>query len=142
MNKLSSTFFRLPHQGLNDKEINVAVTRMYAALCPDFSYTSPRLLRPPAASTVFNAAEQDGLVVEKKNSDVGFRVAFVSSHFYHHSIGRMLIEVMHFMQSDATKGGSDSIELFAFFMTGLAPEDELTDAFVELLGGEQHGLSL
>lgn len=186
VDKLSATFFRLPHQGLNDKAINVAITHLYEALCPDFSYLAPRLrmseppLPPPSQllsrlEPLQNGAldftggkrkkieqgrrEQEGqqgseqrekqnLVIPDvlQNKSNHYRVAFVSSHFFRHSIGNMLIEIMYRMKTDAKSAGFGHLELFAFFMTDPSrpQEDELTAAFAELLQGNvsrERGLS-
>ena len=73
---------------------------------------------------------------EKKQTSL--RVAFVSSHFYHHSIGQMLIKIMQFMKSGAGSAEYGHLELFAFFlMEGRAQDDQLTAAFADLLKGEE-----
>lgn len=161
---ISATFFRLPHQGLNDRDINLAVTRLYAALCPDFTYTAPRLLSSSpfplhttslAARRVLDftkvgsadtaAPDRGGHINTKfnKSKKPKYRVAFVSSHFFHHSIGRMLVELMHHMASGATRSDYGHMELFAFYMTDAGPtqvqrqDDELTAIFAGLLQGKQ-----
>lgn len=138
MNKISATFFRLPHQGLNDRAINVAITRLYDALCLDFSFMAPRLrqeLTTPTTGLDFTSSR--GALKQKLNSK--YRVGFVSSHLFHHSIGRMLIEVVHFMmEAIATEERFAHFEIYAFFMKGPTQmhDDELTAAFENLLKGE------
>jgi predicted O-linked N-acetylglucosamine transferase (SPINDLY family) len=144
VDQISATFFRLPHQGLNDRAINLAITRLYEALCSDFTYTAPRLLASLSGrhkeSGMLDFTSKYLIKNEKKNTKQTFRVAFVSAHFYHHSIGRMLIELMYFMKkkTEGNAEGYGHIELFAFFMVGQTQpyDDLLTAAFEELLTGK------
>lgn len=140
VDKISATFFRLPHQGLNDRDINIAITHLYDALCHDFSYISPRLRHErETPSTVLDFTSPSRVIKQKMKSK--FRVGFVSSHFFHHSIGRMLIEVVHFMMDAiATEERFRHFEIYAFFMKGPTQtyDDELTAAFENVLKGEIH----
>ena len=113
----------MAHQGLNDKEINIAINDLYRALCPDFSYTARRLDR----KRMLDFTQKS---LDNKKS---LKLSFVSSHFYHHSIGRMLIELIHYMKLDQQ---TINVELFCFYMTGThyAKDDGLTAIFEELLG--------
>ncbi len=53
----------------------------YLALCPELNYISNHLL-------------------EKNNNDI-INIGFISSHFYDHSIGRILFETIYFIQKEA-----------------------------------------
>ena len=110
---------------------------MYEALCPDFTFTSSRLQKSLKDKLSAFAELSGGMKAVLKPKKQNFRIAFVSSHFYHHSIGRILIELMYHMRADAASLGYGHFELFAFFMDNhaMSNEDELTKAYQTLLKG-------
>lgn len=138
MNKISATFFRLAHQGLNDRAINIAITKLYEALCHDFVFMSKRLQHfQPSKRPVLDFTSHRA-VLKVKTMPPKYRIGFVSSHFFHHSIGRMLIEVIHFMEETiSTRDRFRHFEVYAFFMTGSTQpyDDDLSAAFESLLKG-------
>jgi hypothetical protein len=68
---------------------------MFAQICPDLLYVAPRL----AASSI-----------QSQNKKI--RIGFISTNFFDHSIGKIMIELFYYLQ---LRGDSSSV-IFEFFI--------------------------
>lgn len=78
----------MAHQGLNDKTLQVLLQQILGTLCPAFSFHAPHVSQPPS---IPRSLLSRALPVEE------IRLGFISSHFFDHSIGRILVELMRMM---------------------------------------------
>eukprot|EP01041_Mallomonas_annulata_P002642 gene2642-5184_t len=93
---VSFTPFHLSHHGLNDKDFQIALYNAYNALCPDLNYISPHLL-PQQSQEQEESKECKQRLHPIGSIERPLKIAFVSSHFYDHSIGRTLAETIVFL---------------------------------------------
>jgi len=132
-----NTPFYLSHQGLNDFVIQSLIGQAYATLCPQLNYISPRLLQSNQVSSTH------------------LRVGFISSHFYDHSIGRILSEYLFTLSeisilTDDLFPSIKEFEIFVFFVDETLQynennwrfpfrrrEDKITHAFAKKLTSQR-----
>ena len=109
----SYTHFHMSHQGLNDKAFQSALSNVYLKLCPDLNYTASFLVNPTL-----------------KSPQRLMRVAFVSTHFCDHSIGRILFETLFFLKQIGT------LDVYIIFvqMSTEGKLDFLSEAFQRNFG--------
>jgi len=115
LHEISATPFHLSHQGLNDKDIQITLSRLFASLSPHLLFSSPHLESPQLLTSFTLQQQQQGL-----------RIGFISTHFYQHSIGRILIGVIHRLSElslhlthydsdhDTTRKVEKPVEVFVF----------------------------
>ena len=97
MEVIPSTIFHMAHQGLNDHEIQVALAHAFTTLCPDLLYTAPNLL----TSRIIDISNTNQIRHNPDDPTAGpyiLKIAFISAHFYDHSIGRILIDMFLVMK--------------------------------------------
>lgn len=116
--------FNMAHQGLNDLDIQTAMHAVFSALCPELSHTSAHLLPPHSSTlTNKDNIEYENTVAashpHSRDADLPdtsppqvlsctpsvyqgrtvcvhkvFKVGFISTKFFDHSIGRILVELL------------------------------------------------
>jgi hypothetical protein len=109
----SYTHFHMSHQGLNDEPFQGVLSRFYSTICPDLNYTASFLLNPALALTPEKA-----------------RIAFLSTHFYDHSIGRILFETIHYLK----ELGDFDIYIIFVQMNTVVKLDFLSEAYQRSFG--------
>ena len=96
------------------------------ALCPELDYTSPRLLFNNSIKVEGNVDIK--FVINETSVEKEIHVGFLSSHFYDHSIGRMLYETLYYLQNEEADVGikekKSKIVLTVFFIDALLPRWE------------------
>lgn len=148
---IRSTPFHLSHQGLNDKDIQIAIHKTYTALCPDLVYISPRLRRLPETSSISQDSSFSSIAGTMERP---LSIGFFSAYFMHHSIGLTLIEMLMFMNrrqvprdtsgfntsSSFTPDSYPYVNLTVFWLPPFAPggsdsdDDVITKALAQELG--------
>jgi len=109
---VSATPFHIAHQGLNDLDVQAALVHVFDVLCPELSsFFAPHLLFVPREAQAKRAA----------------RVGFLSSHFYDHSIGRILYEMVYFLHEKEQQ----DVEVFVFFLDASLPRHEGEDVYLQ-----------
>lgn len=100
-----STPFHLAHQGLNDMDIQSAMSEAFTQLCPELIYVAPRLMLHTATALSHDPKSHGqyslhrGEVPSSNSDNMIFRIGFISCNFFDHSIGRILIELIATMQT-------------------------------------------
>jgi hypothetical protein len=100
--EVSATPFYMAHQGLNDHSIQCLLYKVFSTLSPEFLYTSPYLLPPNSPSSSFFSSEARlvrPLPRQFNEANEEIRLGFVSSHFFDHSIGRIMIELIRMIST-------------------------------------------
>jgi hypothetical protein len=83
----------MAHQGLNDKDFQEALRDVLLAICPELQYTAPRLQSLLSTGSFVESVQRR---TEKSATKV-LRVGFVSTFFVDHSIGRILVELLIYL---------------------------------------------
>lgn len=87
----------MAHQGLNDKDLQIAYYTALVGLCPSLSSTANHLEQlplPPRRGPI--------------------RVGFISTHFGDHSIGKIMLESITRMSINGRVG--NEFEVFVFYL--------------------------
>lgn len=116
LEEVTSTPFYMAHQGLNDREFMEVLFSVMQAACPDLRYTAPQV------------ANKKSIQSNKLKLSVGF----ISNYFYDQSIGRILLNVINFLNQDP------SLILYVFFVDrelnrGSVREDEVSRVYSNIL---------
>ena len=72
--------------GLNDREFMESLSQIFSVICPELQFISPHVRKPMEKEDLTRAQ---------------IRVAFISSYFYDHSIGRIMLDTLNYMRQDA-----------------------------------------
>lgn len=131
--EVSATPFHMAHQGLNDLEFQLIYTQVLKTLCPELHYINPSL------------SNHLNLVTSDQSSPRSLRIGFVSNHFFDHSIGRILLELMVVLKEQIAWQTEDSLqikpEIFVYFIDNLDKEGRGRDDFVVTLLRNRIGTS-
>ncbi len=132
--EVSATPFHMAHQGLNDLEFQLIYTQVLKTLCPELHYINPSL------------SNHLNLVTSDQSSQRPLKIGFVSNHFFDHSIGRILLELMVVMKEQiAWQTGKEYLqikpEIFVYFIDNLDKEGRGKDDFVVTLLRNRIGTS-
>lgn len=117
MEVIPSTNFHMAHQGLNDYEMQIALANAFTSLCPDLLHTTPGLLTGKSVAAQSSASFPPNLDDPTAGSYV-LKIAFISSHFYDHSIGRILIDMFLVMKKFQFRMGEHyhSIQVMVYYL--------------------------
>jgi hypothetical protein len=120
----------MAHQGLDDVPLQRALSELFLAMAPELQYTAPHLLlkmpkyetidslsttQRTDGTTADDVADEEVLVNKPKLIKVGF----VSTNFYDHSIGKILVQLMLMLDTavlpecDAGNSFSDGLDDFS-----------------------------
>jgi protein O-GlcNAc transferase len=72
VNDVGGTVFNLAYHGLNDRDLQVKIARLYAQVTPSLSYVAPHCQTP----------------AESRNAEQRISIGFISKYFYNHSIAK------------------------------------------------------
>ena len=126
---MTSTPFHIAHQGLNDLDIQIEISKIYSTLCPSLLFISPHMLdantssdnsKKELYSNITDSSDMAWISHEATYEHVRdilepIRVGFVSNNFYDHSIGRMMVELFIIMHETDRKE-SHAVEVTVFFI--------------------------
>jgi hypothetical protein len=95
----------MAHQGLDDSPLQRALSELLLTMAPELQYTAPHLLlKMPKHETIDSLSTTQrtdrtaaGDIVNKEvlvNKPKLIKVGFVSTNFYDHSIGKILVQLM------------------------------------------------
>ena len=121
---VTSTTFHIAHQGLNDRDIQIQLSAIYSTLCPTLLFMAPFLCEK---TLIASEVEMNGNVENLINStdDIEreflskpdlrsilkpIKIGFISTNFFDHSIGRMLVELFVVMH-EKSKGEKSEAEV-------------------------------
>ena len=135
---ISATPFHLAHQGLDDLALQVTLQAALVAVCPELAYISPRLEQRAQLAEAAAAVAASGVVhyqphqqQQQQQPQRRRRVGFISSHFYHHSVGKILLETISFMVLDPDV----ALDIVVFFVDrSMSTQDVVTRELERLLG--------
>jgi hypothetical protein len=82
----------MAHQGLNDLQFQLVYGRIVSTLVPELLYLNPN--SPPFYESSNLTEDQNILPIPSYTKSRDLRIGFISSHFFDHSIGRILIELI------------------------------------------------
>ena len=99
--EVGATNFYLSYHGLNDRDLQISVARMYERACPSLTYTAPHCLARPFASSAGK-----------------IKIGFVSRFFCQHSIGKSTRGVLANLSRD-------TFRVYALFVPPLV-DDEIS----------------
>lgn len=108
---VAATNFHLSHQGLNDRRIQEILGEIMSNLCPELNYISPHI--PP--------------LLHRASSRL--RIGFLSTYFFDHSIGKILVELILFMKEQ-----NSDIDIYVFQISNSVEDDVITSALRSILG--------
>ena len=87
--------FNMAHQGLNDAPLQQVLHNVLTTICPELVYTSPHLIGSVNDSS--NSVTESIRTKEANNAlkpaHKVLKVGFISTNFFDHSIGRILVEL-------------------------------------------------
>ena len=162
MASVTSTPFHLAHQGLNDLDMQLAIANAFTQLCPELIYVAPRLRHAsrrateepvvsPSGSVRLSASSReqwvgdqrtrlDGISIDSSDHSRIYRIGFISCHFYDHSIGRILLELIGSIQRQS------DIDVTVFLLDKYVnngdhvadTKDQITELLEKLLETNEH----
>lgn len=102
--EFSATPFHLSHQGLNDRDVQLALSEVFSSLTPELYFRAPHLHGGGGGGGLNLVPNRVGTTAHES-----FKIGFISSHFFEHSIGRILVGLIDRMsdtliQSEALSG--------------------------------------
>lgn len=108
--EISSTPFHISHQGLNDKELQIILYKIYYAICPELFYLSSHL-------------RKNDVSIDNNNNHKIIKIGILSSHFNNHSVGKMMVELIHFIHFAHINYKNEDIkfELFIYYLDKTIP---------------------
>lgn len=125
----------MAHQGLNDLDIQIATALAFTELCPELKYTSPRLTGDASLSLSPSPPTTYPSSVQLDLTSRPFRVGFLSCNLFDHSIGRILVELISYMDSLTDVTVSVFLtdrNVHSTEVSGI--HDQITDILEQLLG--------
>jgi hypothetical protein len=140
--EISSTPFHISHQGLNDKELQVILYKIYYAICPELFYLSTHLRK--------DVNVIDNNMNNMNNNNKFIKIGILSSHFNDHSVGKMMVELIYFIHHAYINYKNEDIkfELFIYYLDQSLPYsitieeinnytfpfDSITDYVISIVG--------
>jgi hypothetical protein len=82
----------MAHQGLNDLKFQMVYGSIISALCPELLFVDPN--SSPFYESSSLTEDRNILPIPSYTNSRNLRIGFVSTHFFDHSIGRILIELI------------------------------------------------
>lgn len=130
--EVHSTPFYLAHQGLNDRPFMELLSTVFSKICPELHYIAPHLLLP-SSSSILSSSSSSSSSVSKSSTGAAIRgdkikVGFISNHFFDHSIGRIMMNTIRFVDSDT------DIMTYVLYMRRNVAGDYITDNYKNFLG--------
>ena len=136
--------FHFPHQGLNDRDIQVLTNVILRRLCPSLSTISTHII--DIKSTINNDIEKEintpeitemSAMIKKRKEKA--KIGFLSSYLFDHSIGKMLVETIYYFKSEQYQqviynNVELEIELFVYFIHDEMVDDMITQFLRRTLG--------
>jgi predicted O-linked N-acetylglucosamine transferase (SPINDLY family) len=110
----------MAHQGLNDLPLQTVMSSAYTSLCPDLLFLSPRIRSSHLIAQTQQTRDQPIL-----------RIGLISTNFYDHSIGRMLVETIIYLNQMQNLGCPDlgltvnQLQVYVFFIDGQYVDGEI-----------------
>ena len=166
---VSVTPFHVTHQGLNDKDFQVALETAYLSLCPSLHYISPHMISlddnlkdsilrnnmkgnimittTTTTTTASTNSTADSATNSTNDTNVNpmdeipsdplplLRLGLLSAHFYDHSIGRALIEMIMFIYMKSLKPDDFNTSYFSRMYSGIILYVYLVDRSYEVNEG-------
>jgi hypothetical protein len=97
----------MSHQGINDLDIQIAIKDVFSTICPELFFSVPHV------NPVM-------LIDSSIHTEPSLRVGFISTHFFNHSIGRMLIALIIRLKEMRLQYSAKSIDIniqiFVYFV--------------------------
>eukprot|EP01034_Spumella_vulgaris_P025745 gene25745-32234_t len=117
---LLSTPFHMAHQGIDDRPLMVALSTAFTTLCPELLYVNSEI---KTERQLDYSQQSNG----DNNATPILKLAFLSSHFFDHSIGRILVEMFTHMNGVSIQrdGVAHRIQVMVFFVDHRLGEGEV-----------------